>query len=124
MLEGPKVHVCFLPPCSSSLMQPLDITVFKHIKEEYRNLVENYLHNDDIGTSIVPDDKFVEFWNVARDKLMSKEHIQTVFVGAGLCPMYKMKVLGNIKLETKGEKRESKLVGRRIIGGRKRFVYV
>lgn len=98
--------------------------MFKHIKEEYRNLAENYLHNDDTGTSIVHDDKFVEFWNVAGDKQMNEEHVKTGFVGAGLCPMDKMKVLGNIKLETKGEKRESKLVGRRRIGGRKRFVCV
>lgn len=99
--------------------------MFKHIKEEYRNFVESYLHNDDTGTSIVPDDKFVEFWNVARDKQMNEEHVKTVFVGAALCPIDKMKVLRNLKLETKGDKREStKPVGRGRLGGRKRFYCV
>lgn len=117
---GSKVHICFLPPGCSSLIQPLNISVFKLVKEEYRELVEHYLRND-TGTDIVPNGKFVEFWGIARDKQMNEEHIRTGFEKTGLYRIDKMKLLRSLKLETREKRESSKPVRRKRLGGRKRF---
>lgn len=99
VLKDARVIPIYLPPHCLHLMQPLDVGVFKPVKDHYRKLVARYF--DRHATHVVPKDKFIEFWIGSRNLRMTKENISSGFRKSGLWPIDKQMVLENPELTKK-----------------------
>jgi DDE superfamily endonuclease len=86
-----NVHIVFLPPHISHVLQPLDSSVFSQIKASYRAEIEALARFDD--SQPIKKIRFIEYYNRARKEALSEHIIKAGWRGAGLFPWCPEKVL-------------------------------
>jgi DDE superfamily endonuclease len=86
-----SVHIVYLPPHTSHVLQPLDLSVFSQIKASYRAEIESLARFDD--SAPIKKIRFVEYYNRARKEALSEHIIKAGWRGAGLFPWCPEKVL-------------------------------
>ena len=77
-----NIHLLFLPPHSSHVLQPLDVSIFSPLKSKYKA----YLSNLITATDCTPINKrgFMECYYMARKHAMVEKIIQAGWRGSGL----------------------------------------
>ncbi|KAI5953748.1 hypothetical protein KGF57_003957 [Candida theae] len=96
LLLKARVIPIYLPAHCSHLMQPLDVAVFKPVKQYYRELLARYFRLQQ--RHVVEKSKFIEFWNGSRNQGMTEKNISSGFEKSGLWPINKQMVLENPEL--------------------------
>jgi 4-hydroxybenzoate polyprenyltransferase len=78
-----KIHLVFLPPHTSHILQPLDLTIFDAMKSSYKtNVLDFVALSNDLD---VKKRHFIRFYAEARLQLTEK-HILSGFKSAGIEP--------------------------------------
>ena len=88
-----KVYLAPLPPHSSHVTQPLDISVFSPLKSYYRKSLDKF-GNDDIG-SAVSKQNFLCAYDKARKAAFTRRNILSGWRATGLWPVDINKPLNN-----------------------------
>lgn len=91
-----NIHLCCLPPHSSHLMQPLDVSFYKPLKTAWGKACSNYCAQNP-GYHVTKH----EFSHVFREAWISSVKLSTIVNGfqeAGLCPFNPDKVLTDAKV--------------------------
>jgi hypothetical protein len=83
----------YMPPHSSHLLQPLDVGVFRPLKQAYRKLVERIIM---AGNNHVNKQDFLSLYPTARERVFTQENIYRGFAGANLKPLNPERVLKKI----------------------------
>ena len=92
-----NVKLCYLSSHSSYVLQPLDISVFSKIKQNYRKEIDTIALYDDTGP--VKKIQFIEFYNRTRNYALTTWNIQAGWRGAGLVPYNPAKVLNSKQVQ-------------------------
>ncbi len=79
-----KIHLLYLPPHASHLLQPLDLAPFSVLKSRYRNEIRALSALDDAAP--IKKERFVVSYNKAREEGLSERVIRAGWRAAGLCP--------------------------------------
>jgi hypothetical protein len=88
-----KIQLVYLPPHTSHVTQPLDLTIFSAIKARYRSLVQELAALDDAAK--VKKERFIWGYNKARIDSTTPRAISSGFKAAGLVPFNPDKVLNS-----------------------------
>jgi hypothetical protein len=84
MAKMHKIWLHFLPPHSSHITQPLDVTCFSPLKTLYRQIITDLAALDD--ASKVKKERFLAAYKDARDKALLPRTIRNGFKATGLFP--------------------------------------
>ena len=76
------IPVC-LPPHSTHILQPLDLVIFRRLKQAYSDKVDEYSRN---GWTGIDKRVFVWIFGKIRDEVYSRDRILAAFRAAGLSP--------------------------------------
>jgi hypothetical protein len=79
-----RIQLIFLPPHTSHITQPLDLTCFSPIKTRYREKIAELAVFDD--ASKVKKERFITAYRHARDESLTERVIRSGFRKAGLIP--------------------------------------
>ncbi|RYN70635.1 hypothetical protein AA0119_g13691 [Alternaria tenuissima] len=79
-----KIHLLYLPPHASHLLQPLDLAPFSVLKSRYRNEIQALSALDDAAP--IKKERFVVSYNKAREEALSDRVIRAGWRASGLCP--------------------------------------
>ena len=79
-----NVELLFLPPHSSQVTQPLDLTCFSPVEGRYRAQISMLAQYDDAAP--VKKINFVRFYNLAREESLTARTITNSFKAAGIHP--------------------------------------
>lgn len=91
-----KVQLVFLPPHTSHVLQPLDLTVFGYIKQRYRaEIAQLNATDDDLN---VKKHHFIDCYNKARSSLTSATIING-FKTTGIVPLNPQKTLSSSQVQ-------------------------
>src|SRR5262249_49136700 len=88
-----NIHITYLEPHSSHVVQPLDVAVFSRLKASYRAQIEALTQFED--SAPIKKIRFVEYYNAARTEALSESYIKSAWRGAGLFPWNPQKVLNS-----------------------------
>jgi hypothetical protein len=88
-----KIVVVCLPPHSSHLLQPLDVTVFGPLKQAYSAEIMDLIR---LGVNHVDKTEFLTSFVKARHKAFTASNIQSGFKATGVVPYNPMEVLADI----------------------------
>jgi hypothetical protein len=80
-----NIQLVFLPPHSSHVTQPLDLTCFSPVKSKYRQAIADLASLDDAAK--VKKWRFIECYRFARDEGLTPKTIRAGFKAAGLVPL-------------------------------------
>jgi hypothetical protein len=86
-----KIHLLFLPPHSTHLLQPLDLSVFSATKTRYRNQIRELASLDDAAP--IKKERFITYYHAAREEGFSERVIRAGWRAAGLVPYSPEKVI-------------------------------
>jgi DDE superfamily endonuclease/Tc5 transposase DNA-binding domain len=86
-----NIRLIYLPPHSSHVLQPLDLSIFSQIKRSYRKQIEELARFEDSAPT--KKIRFVEYYNQARKHALNEDYIKAGWRGAGLFPWNPKKVL-------------------------------
>lgn len=94
-----KIIPLYMPPHSSHLLQPLDISCFAPLKHYYGQKVREMAQN---GIHAIDKRGFLSFYTSVHDNAFSKTNISSGFTAAGLVPFKPERVLAkpHIKMKT------------------------
>jgi hypothetical protein len=84
-----------MPPHSSHLLQPLDVSCFSVLKQSYRRLVTEQAR---LGVSQIDKAEFLFLLQPARNQAYSTSNIQSGFMAAGLAPLEPQQVLQRLQI--------------------------
>jgi hypothetical protein len=95
-----KIHLLFLPPHSSHILQPLDLAPFSVLKSRYRSYIAELatLNN----AALVKKERYTSCYYMAREEGLTDRVIRAGWKAAGLCPFNINQVL-----------QSSQIIGRR-----------
>ncbi|KAF2687501.1 DDE-domain-containing protein [Lentithecium fluviatile CBS 122367] len=79
-----KIELVFMPPHSSHVLQPLDVSVFSVVKSKYRNQIRDLASLDDAAP--VKKERFISYYHAAREDGMNERVIRAGWKGTGLVP--------------------------------------
>lgn len=79
-----RIRVLFLPPHTSHVLQPLDVSIFGPVKSRYRTEVRHLV--DELGWTNLAKRHFVSFYAEAREAVLIPSTIRTGFRLAGIHP--------------------------------------
>lgn len=85
-----------MPPYTSHLLQPLDVSVFGPLKRAYGKLVEGIITT---GNNHIDKEDFLHLYPPAREVVFNLENIRNSFAGAGLKPLDADRVLEKITFQ-------------------------
>ena len=85
------IYLLFLPPHTSHVLQPLDISIFSPIKTAYRSAIDTY--PDAFDSSPAGKITFLCCYHKARLASLTNKNIRNGFVGSGLWPVNMAKPL-------------------------------
>jgi DDE superfamily endonuclease len=88
-----KIQLSFLPPHTSHVTQPLDLTCFSSIKMRYRKDIQELAALDD--SAKVKKERFISAHNKARIESLTSRTIRNGFKAAGLVPFDPDKALNS-----------------------------
>jgi hypothetical protein len=86
-----NIQLIFLPPHTSHVLQPLDLSCFSPIKSRYRSQIAELAYLDD--SAPVKKNRFVQCYNSARQEGLTERVIRSGWKAAGICPWNPSKVL-------------------------------
>jgi hypothetical protein len=79
-----KVYLLFLPPHSSHVLQPLDLSVFSLVKRFYRQQIQALSYLNDAAP--VKKERFITSYYYARERAITERVIRAGWATAGICP--------------------------------------
>ena len=79
-----NIHLVHLPPHTSHVLQPLDLSVFLDKKCAYRAEIEKFARFED--SAPVRKARFVQYYSKARQEGLRERQILRGWQGAGLFP--------------------------------------
>jgi len=79
-----QVVLVFLPPHTSHVLQPLDLTPFSVIKSRYRSQIRDLALLDDAAP--VKKERFIRCYHFAREESLTERVIRAGWRAAGICP--------------------------------------
>jgi hypothetical protein len=85
-----NISLLLMPPHSSHLCQPLDVSVFSPLKTYLSAEVDKIIR---YGISSIQKFEWADAYRRARPQAMKETNIQSAFRAAGLCPLNRRKVL-------------------------------
>lgn len=88
-----RIQLLYLPPHTSHVLQPLDISVFGPLKSAYRATLD--LASRGLSTSLTPKETFLECYFLSRKKALTEANILAGWLGSGLWPVNAAKALGS-----------------------------
>lgn len=88
-----RIQLVYLPPHTSHVLQPLDISVFGPLKAAYRAALT--LANPLVDTSPTRKETFLRCYFEARDIALIESNIKSGWLGSGLWPMNINKLMGS-----------------------------
>ena len=88
-----NVHIIYLPPHTSHILQPLDLSCFSAVKGQYRAQIASLARLED--SALIKKQQFILFYYQARTKGLTSRNIQSGFQAAGLVPYDPPKVLAS-----------------------------
>jgi len=91
-----KIELLFLPPHSTHILQPLDLTPFSVVKSKYRRQIQDLATLDDAAP--VKKERFIACYNQAREEGLSDRKIRAGWKAAGLSPFNIDHVLGSSQI--------------------------
>lgn len=79
------IYLLFLPPHTSHVLQPLDVSIFGPVKTYYRQALADFLELDDS----TPYNKmvFLRCYHQARKLALTEKNVRAGWVGSGLWPV-------------------------------------
>ncbi len=80
-----NIHVLYLPPHASHVLQPLDVAIFGPLKHAYRKRLGWLAQMDD--STISGKRNFLSCYHGARDEALTTSNIRAGWRGSGLCPV-------------------------------------
>ena len=86
-----NIILVYLPPHTSHILQPLDLSIFSPLKAEYRSEVAKNAYIDDAAP--IHKQRFLQYYKQARDSALSLKNIESGFRATGLWPYNPDKVL-------------------------------
>jgi hypothetical protein len=86
-----KIRLLSLPPRSTYLLQPLDLSVFSVVKLKYRNQIRDLASLDDAAP--IKKERFISYYHQAREEGFSPRVIRAGWKAAGLVPFDPNKVV-------------------------------
>ena len=92
-----RVQLVFLPPHSSHVLQPLDLSCFSPLKTRYRQLIAELAALDD--SAPVKKKRFTKCCHLARNESLTERVIRGGWKAAGLCPWNPQKVLSSSQVQ-------------------------
>lgn len=91
-----NVHLVYLIPHSSHVLQPLDLSCFSPIKSRYRAQIADLARFED--SAPVKKIRFVEYYSKARDEGLTSHNIRAGWSAAGISPWNPRKVIRSSQL--------------------------
>ena len=82
-----------MPPHSSHLLQPLDISCFAVLKRSYGRQVENLMRD---GVNHIDKSDFLTAYTTARKESLTSEIVRSGFAATGLVPYDPERVLSKL----------------------------
>lgn len=86
-----NIHLIYMPPHSSHVLQPLDLSIFSRLKASYRAEIEKLAQFED--SAPIKKIRFVKYYAHARQDALKEIYIKAGWRGAGLVPWNPRKVL-------------------------------
>jgi hypothetical protein len=93
--EHSIITLC-MPPHSSHLLQPLDVSCFAVLKRLYGRQIEEYIRN---GLNHIDKADFLTAYVIARNKSISTNTIRNGFLATGLIPFDPEQVLSRLNTQ-------------------------
>lgn len=87
-----KIIPLYMPPHSSHILQPLDVSCFSPLKHFYKQKVGELAQN---GVTSVKKDDFLYLYPAAHQKALTSFNIKSGFAATGLVPFCPERVLLN-----------------------------
>ena len=87
-----------MPPHSSHLLQPLDVSCFAVLKRSYGQQIRAYIRS---GINYIDKPDFLQAFYTARTEAISKANIQSGFAATGLVPHDPKRVLSKLHTQLK-----------------------
>jgi hypothetical protein len=88
-----KIQLFFLPPHTSHVTQPLDLSCFSPIKGRYRKEIQELASLDD--SAKVKKERFISAYNKARTESLTSRTIRSGFLASGMVPFNPDKALNS-----------------------------
>ncbi|KAI1004118.1 hypothetical protein K3495_g4091 [Podosphaera aphanis] len=79
-----NVHLVFLPPHSSHVLQPLDLGVFSPLKQRYRSIISDLAYLDDAAP--IKKRRFLTAYKQARTEALTSRVLRSGWKAAGFVP--------------------------------------
>ena len=92
-----KIHVLYLPPHSSHILQPLDLAPFSVIKSSYRKQIAALSSLDDAAP--IKKERFISLYDEARRAGLSRSVIQAGWRATGLVPYNPEQVIASSQVQ-------------------------
>ena len=105
-----NVHLIYLPPYTSHVLQPLDISCFGPLKNAYRWYIGYLNYYSD--SSPIGKQRFLECYRKARIDALTVLNIKAGWAATGLWPVWLSKPLANPLLLQNSNKLSDQLLGR------------
>ena len=80
----------YMPPYSSHLLQPLDVSCFSPLKHLYNQRVQEEIQK---GIHSVRKEDFIHIYPAVHQQALSSSNIQSGFAATGLVPLSPERVL-------------------------------
>jgi len=80
-----NIHIICLPPHTSHILQPLDLGVFKHVKTEWRKIVQNFYVKN--GLTNIEKENFPSLLNTLTKISFYRRHAVGGFEITGIFPL-------------------------------------
>jgi hypothetical protein len=87
------IQLFFLPPHTSHVTQPLDLSCFSAVKTRYRKDIQELASFD--NSAKVKKDRFISAYNKARNEGLTSRTIRSGFLASGMVPFNPEKALNS-----------------------------
>ena len=88
-----SIKLLILPPHTSHVTQPLDVSIFGPLKTRYSQEVEKAGRN---GIEAIPKSRFISLYCATRHATFTRRNISSAFRGAGLVPLNRPRLLDGL----------------------------
>ena len=86
-----NIWIYYLPPHTSHVLQPLDLSVFKFVKNAYRDRITDLASIED--SAPIKKIRFIQYYQHAREIGLSSSHIISSWLASGIVPWNPRKVI-------------------------------
>jgi hypothetical protein len=88
----------YMPPHSSHLLQPLDVSYFSSLKRAYRQEIQKQIA---LSINHIDKNEFLTIYSRVRTAALSKKNVQSAFRATGLVPYDPEQVLSRLNTQMK-----------------------